>query len=295
MKIKASKGYRAFTALNTLLMILLVLITAYPIYYCLVASFSDPAALERNAGKVLLAPFTPLTVGAYGKVLHHRLFLSGCRNTLIVLAAGTALNMLLTVAAGYGLSRKGLMLNRVFSFIIIFTMYFSGGLVPGYLNIRDLGLLDTLWALILPGAVSAYNLIIMRTSFAAIPESLIESAQLDGARHPVILWKIAIPLGDAHHCRAGAVLCGGALERLVRRVDLSAEFRSVSPAIGDAQYSQFRLRLHAGGCGHLSDQARYVELIKYALIVVSTVPILVLYPFLQKYFVKGMMIGAVKG
>ena len=112
MKIKVSKGYRAFTALNTLLMILLVLITAYPIYYCLVASFSDPAALERNAGKVLLAPFTPLTVGAYGKVLHHRLFLSGCRNTLIVLAAGTALNMLLTVAAGGPRTRKGCLQRR---------------------------------------------------------------------------------------------------------------------------------------------------------------------------------------
>lgn len=294
MKIKVSKGYRAFTALNTLLMILLVLITAYPIYYCLVASFSDPAALERNAGKVLLAPFTPLTVGAYGKVLHHRLFLSGCRNTLIVLAAGTALNMLLTVAAGYGLSRKGLMLNRVFSFIIIFTMYFSGGLVPGYLNIRDLGLLDTLWALILPGAVSAYNLIIMRTSFAAIPESLIESAQLDGARHPVILWKIAIPL--AMPTIAVLVLYyavghwnawfGASIYLL--NSDLFPLQLVMRNILNSASVSML-------GDVDASDQARYVELIKYALIVVSTVPILVLYPFLQKYFVKGMMIGAVKG
>ena len=259
MKIKVSKGYRAFTALNTLLMILLVLITAYPIYYCLVASFSDPAALERNAGKVLLAPFTPLTV-----------------------------------AAGYGLSRKGLMLNRVFSFIIIFTMYFSGGLVPGYLNIRDLGLLDTLWALILPGAVSAYNLIIMRTAFAAIPESLIESAQLDGARHPVILWKIAIPL--AMPTIAVLVLYyavghwnawfGASIYLL--NSDLFPLQLVMRNILNSASVSML-------GDVDASDQARYVELIKYALIVASTVPILVLYPFLQKYFVKGMMIGAVKG
>ncbi len=173
MKIKTSKGYRVFTAFNTLLMVLLLIITAYPIYYCVVASFSDPTMLEKAAGKILLLPFRPLTVGAYGKVLSHRLFLTGCRNTLFILVVGTTLNMVLTIMAGYGLSRKGLMLNPVFTFLIVFTMYFSGGLVPGYLNIRDLGLLDTIWALILPGAVSAYNLIIMRTAFASIPDSLI--------------------------------------------------------------------------------------------------------------------------
>ena len=294
MKIKTSKGYRVFTAFNTLLMVLLLIITAYPIYYCVVASFSDPTMLEKAAGKILLLPFRPLTVGAYGKVLSHRLFLTGCRNTLFILVVGTTLNMVLTIMAGYGLSRKGLMLNPVFTFLIVFTMYFSGGLVPGYLNIRDLGLLDTIWALILPGAVSAYNLIIMRTAFASIPDSLIESAQLDGARHPVILLRIAMPLTVP----TIAVLI------LYYAVGHWNAWFNASIYLLDSNLYPLQLVMrnilnsaNASMLGYVdaSDQARYVELIKYALIVVSTVPILILYPFLQKYFVKGVMIGAVKG
>ena len=181
MKIKTSKGYRVFTAFNTLLMVLLLIITAYPIYYCVVASFSDPTMLEKAAGKILLLPFRPLTVGAYGKVLSHRLFLTGCRNTLFILVVGTTLNMVLTIMAGYGLSRKGLMLNPVFTFLIVFTMYFSGGLVPGYLNIRDLGLLDTIWAIILPMTVAPFYIFLLRQYMVGLPGDMIEAAQIDGA------------------------------------------------------------------------------------------------------------------
>ena len=279
MKIKTSKGYRVFTAFNTLLMVLLLIITAYPIYYCVVASFSDPTMLEKAAGKILLLPFRPLTVGAYGKVLSHRLFLTGCRNTLFILVVGTTLNMVLTIMAGYGLSRKGLMLNPVFTFLIVFTMYFSGGLVPGYLNIRDLGLLDTIWALILPGAVSAYNLIIMRTAFASIPDSLLRIAMpLTVPTIAVLILYYAVGHWNAWF-NASIYLLDSNLYplQLVMRNILNSANASM---LGDVD---------------ASDQARYVDLIKYALIVVSTVPILILYPFLQKYFVKGVMIGAVKG
>lgn len=293
-KIKTSAGYRVFTACNTVFMLLLVVITLYPIYYCVMASFSDPDTLARSYGKLLLLPLQPFTVGGYAKVLHHSQFLSGCRNTLFVLVVGTAVNMAITIMTAYTLSRKGLMLNRPITMLIVFTMYFSGGMIPGYLNVQQLGLNNSLWALIIPGAMSTYNMIIMRTAFAAVPTSLVESAQLDGARHFTIMTRIAIPLavptivvlilyyavGHWNEWFAASIYLQDPakypLQLVMRNILNSASINEMISGVDDG------------------DQARYVELIKYALIVITTVPILVLYPFLQKYFVKGVMIGAVK-
>lgn len=290
-----SRGYRFFTAANTLFMLLMIFITAYPMYYCIIASFSDPGALALNGGRLLLLPLKPFTASAYAKVFAHSQFISGIRNTLFVLIIGTAVNMLMTVLSGYTLSRKGLMLNPPITLLIIFTMYFSGGLVPSYLNIKELGLLDSLWSLILPGAISTYNLIIMRTAFSSVPESLVESAQLDGANHPTILFRIMAPLslptlavlllyyGVAHW---NSWFSASIYLQTSSKYPLQLVMRNILESANVAEM--------LGDVGQ-DDQARYVELIKYALIVVSTVPILALYPFLQKYFVKGTMIGAVKG
>ena len=292
---KISAGYRVFTVVNTLFMLFLLVITLYPMYYCVVASFSDPDALARAAGKVLLWPIGPYTVGAYQKVLSHSQFLSGCANTLFVLTVGTTINMIMTIMTGYVLSRKGLMLNVPVTVMIIITMYFSGGLIPGYLNVKDFGMIDSLWSLIIPGAISTYNMIIMKTAFAAVPDSLIESAQLDGARHFTILTRIAVPLavptivvlilyyGVGHW---NSWFAASIYLQSPEKYPLQLVMRN---SLNSANINEMMGGVDAG------DQARYVELIKYALIVVSTVPILVLYPFLQKYFVKGVMIGAVKG
>lgn len=189
------------------------------------------------------------------------------------------------------------MLNTPITVFIVITMYFSGGLVPGYLNIKSLGLIDSLWSLILPGAISTYNMIIMKTAFASVPDSLVESAQLDGAKHITILTQILVPLsvptiavlilyygvGHWNAWFAASIYLQTNSKfplQLVMRNILNSANVNVNEMMGDVG---------------IEDQARYVELIKYALIVVSTVPILILYPFLQLYFVKGVMIGAIKG
>ena len=294
-KIKTTPGCRIFTILNTVFMLLMIVFTAYPLYYCVAASLSNPTQLTLNAGKLLLWPVKPYTISAYQKVFSHSLFLSGWANTLFVLVIGTAINMVMTILTAYTLSQKGLMLNTPITIFIVITMYFSGGLVPGYLNIKSLGLIDSLWSLILPGAISTYNMIIMKTAFTSVPDSLVESAQLDGAKHITILTRILVPLsvptiavlilyyGVGHWnawFAASIYLQANSkfpLQLVMRNILNSA---NVNEMMGDV-----------GG----EDQARYVELIKYALIVVSTAPILVLYPFLQRYFVKGVMIGAIKG
>lgn len=271
----------------------MILITIYPLYFCLIASFSDPIELSMNPGAILL-PFTPFTLSAYRKVINHSLFVSGFRNTIYVVVVGTLINMALTIISAYVLSRKGLMLNRVLTFFIIFTMYFSGGLIPGYLNVRSLGMINSLWALILPGAISTYNLIIMRTAFKGVPDALSESAQIDGARHFTVMSRILMPVclptiavlvlyyavGHWNAWFGASIFLQDAtkhpIQLVMRNILISA---NASEMIGDI-----------GG----EDKARYVELIKYALIIVSTVPVLVLYPFLQKYFVKGVMVGSVK-
>lgn len=287
-------GYRCFTIFNIIFMVLLIVVTAYPIYFVFIASFSDPTQLSLNPG-VLLAPLKPFTLSAYKMVLSNPLILTGYQNTLFILVVGVAINLIFTVMTAYVLSLKDLMLKNMITFFIIFTMYFSGGLIPGYLNIRDLGMLDSLWALIIPCAINTTNLIIMKTAFQSIPDSLIESARLDGASHIKTLLQIMIPLSVP--TIAVMVLFYGVQHwnnwfsasiymQTNAKFPLQLVMRNI---LNSTQISSML------GAADNDEMARLVELIKYALIVISTLPILVLYPFLQKYFVKGVMIGAIKG
>lgn len=275
-------------------LILIVLMCIYPIYYIVLASFSNPAALQGHKG-FLIMPLTPLSLEAYRYVLSNRLVTTGYLNTIVIVSAGVSVNMVLTILAAYVLSIRDLMLHRVLTFFVIFTMYFSGGLIPGYLNVKSLQLLDTRWALILPGAINTYNLIILRTGFESLPDSLIESARLDGAGNFKILFRIIVPLTKASI--AVMVLYYGV-----------AHWNSWFPAsIYLKSSSKFPLQLilrniliesqttgMTGGTD-IGEMAQIANMVKYALIVVSTVPILLVYPFLQKYFEKGVMVGAVKG
>ena len=201
--------------------------------------------------------------------------------------------MVSTACGAYFLTIKGPMLKDPITFMIIFTMYFSGGLVPSYLNVRDLGMLNSLWSLIIPGAIGTSNMIILKSAFQALPESLSESARLDGANHFQILAKIMIPLSKA--TLAVLVLYYG--------VSHWNSWFSASIYLRESKLYPLQLVMRqildsasmAGLEAGMDDMAAYTELVKYALIVVTTAPILALYPFLQKYFVKGVMIGAVKG
>lgn len=287
------KGKHVFTVFNTILMLLIILVTAYPIYYVLMASFSDPSALTKNTG-LLLLPLKPYTLDAYFRVFRHPRIASGFMNTFFVLVVGVLVNMVMTILGAYFLNVKGPMLTTPITFLIIFTMYFSGGMIPSYLNLRDLGLLNTLWALILPGAINTGNLIIMKSGFASIPSSLVESAQLDGATHTQILLRVMIPLAKA--TIAVLVLYYGVAHwnswfnaSIYLRSESKYPLQLVMQKI--LEDSQGSIMDGVGA----DEAAQVAQLIKYALIVVTTAPILALYPFLQKYFVKGVMVGALKG
>ena len=286
-------GYKIFTICNNILMAIIIFIMAYPLYYVVIASFSDSASLMSHSGTLWL-PLKPFTLDAYKLVLENPSIISGYRNTLFILVVGVILNLILTIMGAYFLSCKNIKYKNIVVIMIIITMYFSGGMIPTYFNIRDLGLLNTLWALIIPGAISTSNLIIMRTAFDSIPDSLIESASLDGASHARILSQIMVPL--AVPTIAVMVLYYG--------VGHWNSWFSASIYLRDRELFPLQLILReilitnqmAEMSGDdIGDMAQMAQLIKYALIVVSTAPILAIYPFLQKYFVKGVMVGAIKG
>ncbi|MDW7657528.1 MAG: carbohydrate ABC transporter permease [Bacillota bacterium] len=287
-------GYKLFSGFNTLFLIAVIIATAYPVYFVAIASFSDPAAMNANYGLMMLPKF-PLSIRAYSIVLNHPLVLTSYKNTMIILFGGLAVNLSLTSLGAYFLTLKESMWRRPIAMMILFTMYFSGGLVPIYLNVKQLGLMDSLWALILPGAISTYNMLVMRSSFAAIPDSLIEAAKLDGASHFRILSTVILPLSGA--MMAVMVLYYGVAHwnawfdasiyiQTTTKYPLQLVLRQLL-ILG--QNAEFEASMDMG------DAAQMSELIKYALIVVSTVPILMLYPFLQRFFVKGVMVGALKG
>lgn len=273
-------------------LILLTLICFYPMWYVLMASFADSTELVSNPG-LLLWP-ERFGLGAYVLVFKNELLMGGFKNSLIVLGAGLPLNIVMTMLCGYFLASKGMMFKRPIALMIMFTMFFNGGLIPGYLNIRSLGLYNTLWSLILPTALSVYNAIICKTAIEGVPESLIESTYLDGANDFQVIFKIVLPLikptlavlllyyGVAHW---NSWFQASIYIRESRLLPVQNILRSVlidNGALG----------------GKLPDgdsYNEYAEAIRYAAIVITSVPILCIYPFLQKHFTKGVMIGAVKG
>ena len=272
------------------IMILVLIATAYPIWYVLVASFTTTSELMANPG-IFLWPKEP-AFGAYKNVFKDPLIVSGFLNTFKILILSLPLNIIMTVLCGYFMAGKSTMLKKPIIAMLLFTMFFSGGMIPSYLNIKSLGLYNTVWALVLPGAVSIYNSIICKTAIEGVPESLSESAYIDGASDWKIMTKIIMPLikptlavlllyyGVGHwnswfsasiYLKANEDM---PIQNILRALLLE---NAMSSAVEGDFYDP------------------YAESIKYAAIVVSTAPILCIYPFLQKYFVKGVMIGAVKG
>ena len=292
---RRSMPERFFNILNILIMLLLMIITIYPLWYVLCGSLSDGNILMSHQG-VLLLP-KGFVFSAYEAVFNNNQILSGFSNSIIILVGGTILNLIMTSIGAYVLSRKDLYGREFFMKLIVITMYFSGGLVPTYLLIsKTLHMNDSLLALIIPTAINTYNLVIMRTSFADIPDSLIESAQLDGAKHAQILFSIVIPLSKA-------ILAVMTLYYAVAHWN-SWFNASIYLRSRDKYPLQLVLReiliqnsaVSASDAGVDNTEKYFIgETVKYATIIVSTVPILLVYPFLQRYFVKGVMVGAVKG
>lgn len=294
MVIKRTAGEKVFDVFNILFMILIAIVMLYPFYYVVMCSISDSNFLIGDKGLML----TPkgFSLDSYQMVLKNPNILSGYRTTIFVVVVGTTLNVLMTAFGAFVLTRRDLAVRRGLTYMIIFTMYFSGGLIPTYLIVyKYLGLGNTLWALMLPGLISTYNLIIMRTNFQQVPQSLEESAKIDGANEFVILFRIVLPL-SLPIIAVMIIFYGVAHWNSWFNAVIYIRDRSKYPL----QLILREILLLNDTQGMMSESAgtdayNIGEGIKYATIIVATLPILCVYPFVQKYFIKGMMIGAVKG
>lgn len=291
-KIRVSPFERIFSIANGLVLSLLAIACLYPMLYVAFASVSDSNRLLQHSG-ILLRPLN-FNLDAYSRVFANPMILQGYLNTIKILVISVILSVLMTAIGAYALSRKNVMWNRFFNLIIAFTMFFSGGMIPFYLNLRELHLTGSHAGLILPFLISTYNLVILRTSFASIPESLFEAAYIDGAGHMRTLLQIVMPLSKA--VLAVMVLYYGVsvwngwfwastilrdrslypLQVILREILLQQGTQDMTTGVGTG------------------DTEAIAESIKYATIMVATIPILCIYPFIQKHFEKGVMIGAVK-
>ena len=289
---RRTKGEKVFAVFNTVILSAIVIICFYPIYYVFISSISDSSGLAAYTG-IRLKP-VGFSLEAYRRVFQNPSILNSYKNTILYVSAGTAVNMVMTSIAAYVLVLKKLVIHDFLNKMIIFTMFFSGGMIPLFLLVRDLKLLDTMWALILPVAINTYNMIVMKTSFESIPESLMESARVDGASDMRILVQIVLPLSKP--ILATMLLYYGVanwnswfnamiylrtrarypVQLILREILMTSNALSMSGDLGE----------------DIMDISKTVQ---YATIIVVTLPILCIYPFLQKYFVKGMTSGAVKG
>ena len=289
--IREPMSWRIFNVLNIVFMCFIMVVMFYPVWHVLMASFSNSGMLMKNTG-LLIKP-AGFSWSAYKYVVTNPMIPIGYKNTLIIVVVGTSINLLMTMLSAYFLSRKDQTITKAAMIFVMITMFFSGGMIPGFLNIKDLGIYDTLWALMLPTAVSVFNTIILRTAFMGIPDSLEESAWIDGAGDLTILFRIYVPL-------SGAVLAVLVLYYGVGHWNswfnamLYLQNRKLQPL--QLVLRQILIQNDVSDMLQQStDEEQLAETIKYAVIVVATVPILSIYPFLQRYFVQGVLVGAVKG
>ena len=284
----------AFVIFIHIILSLALVALLYPLVFIVSASISDPSAIM--AGKVVLLP-VGFTLKAYQAVASYPKIWTGFANSLFYTAVGTLVNLVVTILAGYALSRKDMVGHNFFIFLFAFTMLFSGGIVPTYLVVNQLGLINTRWALIIPQALSVWNLIITITYFrTSIPVELLESAQLDGCSDFQYLVRVVMPL-------SGPIVAVLALFYAVGHWNeyFSALLYLSKPDLYPLQIILRTILVQNQVDFTMIDVRSYAaiqgmrELLKYALIVVSSIPVLIIYPFVQKYFVKGIMIGAIKG
>ena len=292
-QIQASQSDRVFYAINTLLLLITFLIVAYPIYFVIIASVSNPLAV--NSGQVILAP-VGFTLNGYEKILAFSRIWLGYRNTIFYVILGTAIAVVLTVSLAYPLSRKDFRMRNPLMAMVAFTMFFGGGMIPTYLVINQMNLLNTIWAVVLPGAITAQHVIIVRTFFQSIPSEMVEAAAIDGATNFKVFLKIILPLSKA------------VVAVIVLYVASSLWNGYFGPMIYLTDQNLYPLQLFLRqillqndmqgvdiSAAAVAEQQETAQMIKYGVIIVSTVPMMILYPFVQKYFVKGVMIGSIKG
>lgn len=286
---------RLFSIVNYAILLLLLAAVVYPLIYVLSASISSPSAVI--SGEMWLWP-VDITLNGYRAVFENPRIITGFQNSLFYTVVGTLVSVVLTILAAYPLSRKDLAGRNVIMFLFLFTMLFTGGIIPTYLTVRETGLLDTRFALIIPTALSVWNMIITRTFFEiSIPDELLEASQLDGGSDFRFVWDIVLPL-------SGPIIAVNALFYAVGQ--WNTYFNAL---IYLTDQSLFPLQLvlreiliqNQVNFDQMSDITEMIQrqelrdLLKYSLIVVASLPVLIIYPFVQKHFVRGVMIGSLKG
>jgi putative aldouronate transport system permease protein len=288
-----------FDLIIALLCVFIFFVVAYPLYFVVIASFSN--AWDVNAGKVIFMPSRPSLYG-YEQIFKDTRIWLGYRNTVIYTVFGTLINLFFTLPAAYALSIKRFAPRRFIMTAFIFTMFFNGGMIPTYMLMRDLKLINTIWVMMIPFCVSVYNLIITRTFMeTSIPQDMYEAAVLDGCSHFRYFLAVILPLSKAVISVIGLYYFVGhwndffnallylnrdnmqPLQVVLRNILLSNQVFQAGMGAGSG----------VGGTGAYAQQ--YADQIKYGIIIVSTLPVLLLYPFIQRYFEKGVMIGAIKG
>lgn len=286
------KKVKIFDIVLVIALSILCVVTLYPVVYVLFSSVSDPMRLKGFRG-IMYKPIG-FSFDAYKLVLKNPSILIGYRNTLFYVIFGTSINLICTILGAYTLSRRGFFLRKAVTLFIIFTMQFGGGLIPTYVVVTKM-LGNSIWTQIIPGAISVYNLIIMRTGFSSLPESLEEAAMIDGAGQFKILMKIILPLTKPVLAVIGLYYGVGHWNQWLS-ASIYLRERKLFPLQLFLREILIQNQLDQTMVGTVNALAVDMsEVVKYSTIIVSIVPILCVYPFIQKYFVKGVMIGAVKG
>ena len=291
--VKRTRGEKIFAVFNVSLLCLIGLACLIPIWHCLCASISDPIEVAKTRGLILWPKGGVTTIG-YAKSLQNESLLRGYVNTILYVILGTSFGVLMSIFAGYGLSRN-LLFGGAIALFLTFTMMFNGGIIPTYMVIRSLGMLDTRAAIVLPTALSVFNIMITRTSFKSIPEGLMDAARIDGAGHIRILVSVVIPVSKA-------IIAVITLFSAVQiwnswfHTAIYVRKRELYPLQIVLREIVLQNSSQASDAGEAANELNLLHaIIRYCVIMLSIIPMLFLYPFIQKYFVTGVMIGSIKG
>ncbi|NWL89395.1 MULTISPECIES: carbohydrate ABC transporter permease [unclassified Paenibacillus] len=298
--VRETKRDKIFVVCNYLFVIFAFLIVLYPLVYMLSASISDPKFVA--SGEMWLWP-RGITFDGYKRVFQNSSIWIGYKNTILYTLVGTTINLIVTLPAAYALSRKDFIGRNFFMGMFMVTMFFSGGLVPSYLLVKQLGMINSMWAILIPASASIWNIIVSRTFFqSSIPKELQDAAQVDGCTNMRLFLKIILPLsmpivavmalfyGVGHwnsYFSAMIYLNDSAkypLQLVLRQILVLQEMSAQGGGVIDSSTATA-----------MNTKAEIAALVKYAVIIVATLPVIVVYPFLQRYFVQGVMIGSVKG
>lgn len=292
---RLTRGERIASALNYVFLGLFALLALAPFVHVLAQSLSSHDAI--TSGKVGLLP-VEFTLEAYGRVLSEQAFLNAFQVSVLRTVVGTAVNVVLTCLMAYPISKTYIKGRSVIMFMIVFTMMFGGGMIPTFLVVKETGLLNTFWAFIIPGAISAFNVIIMKNFFQSVPAEMEESAKIDGASNLGILFRIVMPLSMPAVATITLFHAVGHWNSFFDTV-LYVTDRSLFPLQVYLRelvmFNQSNIDNNSGYSANMDSTLLALESLKAAALIASTVPILIVYPFLQKYFVKGIMLGSVKG